>query len=595
MSTPAQTILTLSDLTADINDFTDQFQAYLQNNPTWVGNLTTQTSQTILELIGSVGAFAQGRLIRDYEDAFAETAQSDDAILAITQMQGLRITRYLPAQVSVTLTSPVTVGLAPLTQFQGAGSYFFNQQQIQLIENVPLTVTLCEGQVFAYVTPGLSTERQTFIGVQDSFIVSDQDVQVQINGVTIPKAFGGLWNFDGLPGYADSTLSDGRLLLQFGNLGGLSSVGQFGTIPQITDEVVISYPVTQGATGNGLLTMGKAATVVGFPGISGAFLGNPSGGSDNKPVVVYKNVASGGFGTYGSGVTKSQYLSIIATYPGITDVITQAQREINPQALQWMNTIRISAITSSTWSQQQIQEFLTYAQSVTQYAPYFIWVPPTAVPQTVNVSVYVFNSAVPSAVQAAVQTALINLFAAQPGILGTNFYLSDIEDTVKAAAPGLVSYVIVNAPSGSMIVTAPESPATTYTLVEEGGDLGPLLYAYAVSTTLINGQVGTPINWVFPQVTSTNNNYGVTLTWPAVVNAASYQVWGRSAGAGIGLMANIAANAPLTFTDNGSITPTGSPPNTIADVPVQYNSLASLTVNVFFSERQQRLQGGLFS
>jgi hypothetical protein len=580
--------LTLSTLTADVDDFVDQFQSYLQNQPTWIGNLTTQTSQTILELIGSVGTFAQGRVTRAYEDAFAETAQSDNAILAITQMQGLRITRYLPSQVPVSLTSPVDVTLAPYTQFQGAGNYFFNQEQITLVANVAQDVTLSEGQMFAYTMPGLGTERQTFVSTQDSFVISDQDVQVQLNGVVIPKAYGGLWNFDGLPGYSDQTMSDGRLLLQFGNLGGLSAIGQFGTIPQITDTLVISYPVTQGATGDGLTTNGNTVSVVGFPTISGLFTGNPSGGADDKPVVVYKNVASGGFGTYASAVTKSQYLSIIATYPGIVDVVTQAQREINPTALQWMNIIRMSAITSSTWSQQQIQEFLDYAQSVTQYAPYFIWVPPTPVPQVVNVSVYVFNSAIPSQVQAQVQTALTNLFAPQPGILGTNLYVSDIEDAVKAAAPGLVSYVIINSPTGSMIVTAPESPMPTYELVQDGGNLGPLLYAYAISTTLENGQVGTPVNWVFPQVTSMANNYGVTLTWLPVVNAASYQVWGRSA-ANNGLLATIPANQPLTFTDNGSIIPGVAPPNSISDVPIQYNTLQSLTVNVYYSERQQRL------
>jgi hypothetical protein len=72
-----------------------------------------------------------------------------------------------------------------------------------------------------------------------------------------------------------------------------------------------------------------------------------------------------------------------------------------------------------------------------------------------------------------------------------------------------------------------------------------------------------------------------------VSNAASYQIWGRSAEVGIGLLANIPAGT-LTFTDNGSITP-GTPLNSsIANVPIRYNSLGSLTVNVYYAERQQR-------
>jgi phage-related protein len=53
--------LTLSDLTADVNQFASQFELSLQQKPTWVGNLTTQTSQTLVELISTVGAFAQAR------------------------------------------------------------------------------------------------------------------------------------------------------------------------------------------------------------------------------------------------------------------------------------------------------------------------------------------------------------------------------------------------------------------------------------------------------------------------------------------------------------------------------------------------------
>jgi|ERR1700682_5393786 len=588
-TTVSQNPLVLSQLTDSVSDFVSQFESYLQTNPVWQGNLTTQTSQTLLELLGSIGTFSQGRIIRAYEDAFAETAQSDDAILAITQMQGIRITRYLPAQVTATLTSLTEVTLAPYTQLQGGGNYFFNQEAITLLANTPTPVTLAQGQMYAYTFPGLGTERQTWIGLQSGFTISDQDVQVQINGVTLPKSYGGLWNFDGLPGYADLTLSDGRLLLQFGNLGGLSAIGQFGTIPQITDTVTVSYPVTLGASGTGLPVNGNSVTVVGFPSITGTFTGNPTGGANNKSVIAYKNVASGGFGTYSSAVTKSQYLAIVATYPGIVDVVTQAQREINPMAAQWMNIIRVSALTSSPWSQTQIQEFLTYAQSVTQYAPYFIWVPPTPVPRTVDVSVYVFNSAIPSQVQAQVQTALINMFAMQPGILGTNFYVSDIENACFNAAPGLVSYVIVNQPTGSMIVTAPESPVPTYTITEGGGTLGPSLYAYGISTTLTNGQTGTPVNWVFPQVTGNTGNYEITLTWPSVLNAASYQIWGRSASAGIGLLATVEATSPLTFTDTGMVMPGMAPPNQISDTPVQYNELSSLTVNCFYSTRQQRI------
>jgi hypothetical protein len=576
------TIFELSDLSQDFDQFVVQFQTQLQNSPVWVGNLTTQTSETLIEYISTVGVFAQGRITRAYEDAYAETAQSNDAILSIAQMQGLRLSRFLPAQMSVTLTSTITVSLAPLTQFQCAGSYFFNNEQLTLLEGVPQTVSLSEGQVYFYAMQGLGTERQLWVAQQDDFVISDQDVYVQVNGQFIPKSYGNLWNFDGQPAFADLTLSDGRLVIQWGNLGGVN--GQFGTIPGVNDQVLVTFPVTLGANGNSLQTNGSAVTVAAFPTISGTATTNPSGGANQTQIIAYKNVASGAFGTYSSAVTKSQYQALIATYPGVVDAVTQAQREIDPGDLRWMNVVRVSALTTSPWTQAQINEFLAYCQTVTMYAVYFLWQAPIAVPNTVEVDVYIYNSAIPSQVEQQATQAITNLFAPRPGILMTNFYLSDIEQVIFNSNQGLVDYVNIDLPLGPMIVTSPTSPQATFAITPGGGTLGPGVYAYSVSTTLTTGAVGYPSNWVFPQIVTGTNN-AITLTWPAIYQAASYSVWGRSAEGTLGLIATVTAPT-VTFEDTGSITPVGPLPES-GNFPIQYNSLSSLTVNVYYSSRQQ--------
>jgi len=194
---------------------------------------------------------------------------------------------------------------------------------------------------------------------------------------------------------------------------------------------------------------------------------------------------------------------------------------------------------------------------------------------------------VPTQVQQNSIQAITNLFAPRPGILMTNLFVSDLIEVIANASPGLVSYIQVNAPTGSMIVTAPESPQITYTITDGGGTLGPGVYAYSVSTNLSNGDIGFPTSWTFPQVIGNTNSFQISLTWPAVVNAVEYQVWGRSAEATIGLLATISAGQPLAFTDNGSITPGVAPPDS-ADFPIRYNSLNSLNISVEISDRQQR-------
>lgn len=578
-----QNVLVLSDLTMDFNQFVTQFENYLVTTPTWQGNLTTMTSQTLIELVSAVGTFAQGRLVRAFEDSFSETAQSDDSIYAITQMQGLRMSRKLPASLTCTLNSTINVTLSPLTQFLIGGQYYFNREQLTIVSGTPLPATLFQGKVKIYAMNGQGGPNQTFLSDDDTFTVSDQDVHVQVNGTAIPKSFGGLWNYSNLPAYSDLTTADGRLLVVFGSQ-------QFGTTPLLTDTVMISYPITEGADGSNQTLVNSPITVTGLSAITGIATSNPSGGGNEQPVQTYKNLSAGAFGTYESAVTKSQYEATVGVYPGIIDAFTQAQRDINPTALEWMNVIRVAALTTSPWSHQQIADFIKYVQTVTMYAPRFVWQDAIPVPNDVTLTVYCFNTAVLSNVQAACVTAIQNLFAARPGILMTNFYESDLTDACKAAGQGAVSYTIVHKPIEPMIVTAPPSPVADFRLLSSGGTLGSLLYAYGITSINSKGEEGAPSNWVFPQVITQINDYSIELLWDALPDTVSYNIYGRAAGS-IGLLANIPAGSggPYTFVDTGSIVPTGAAPNSIAQVPISYNTLGALTVNVAFAERQQQL------
>ncbi len=207
------TTLVLSDLTQDFAQFQEQFNLYLANTTAWKGSLTTMTSQTLIELVAAVGTFDQGRITRAFEDAFAETSQSDDSIRSITQMQGLRMSRKLPAQLTATLTSTADVTLDPMTQFTTGGQYYFNRTQITLVAGVAQDVNLYQGLVQTYAMNGQGGLRQTFLSIEDSFFVSDQDVHVYLNNTAVPKSFGTLWNYAGLAAFADMTSSDGRLMV----------------------------------------------------------------------------------------------------------------------------------------------------------------------------------------------------------------------------------------------------------------------------------------------------------------------------------------------------------------------------------------------
>lgn len=585
--------LILSDMTVEVEDFVAQFNNFLVNQPVWRGELVTQTSQTMVELISSVGTFDQSKIIRASEDAFPETAQNDDAVRAITTMQGLRISRWLPAEVSATITSPATVTLPPYTQFTAGGTYLFNREQVVLNAGIATPIVLNQGYVKTILMFGAGTEFQAYVANEDPFVVSDMDVNVRINSVLIQKSGGVLWNYKDQDAFADLTMPDGRLLVQFGNT-------RFGAVPGTTDEIAITYVVTNGENANNSTLNNKRVTVDGFAQIGGTITTNPTGGAGAKPVVVYKNVASGSFGTYESGVTKPQYVSLVNTYPGIVDAVTQAQREIDPMDLNWMNVIKVSALTTSPWTQTMKQEFMNAMQKITMYSCRFYWQDAIPVDRDIEVEVYFFNTATLSNGQANSELAITNLLAPKPGILQTDFYESDLDTAIKKQNNGQVSYVKVIQPaSGEMIVNAPSSPPTTYEFIPGGAaqPMPPGIYAYAVAVT--NAQdAGPPNGWVFPQITDAmGTGTAIKLTWPEVRGALSYRVYGRQGGnpsMPLGLMATITpnpVNATATWTDDGSITPSGSLPSTLSLAPIRYNRLRNLIVRTYYADRQKRLDG----
>ena len=578
-------LITLSDITVDQGQFVQQFQDVLAKTNTWSTGLTTQTSQTLIELVSAIGTFNTARILRAKEDAFPETAQSNSAIRAIANMQGLRLNRKMPATVPVSITSTKTQTVAPYTQFSGAGYSWFSTEQIDLVANVEKTVILKEGIVNSNSIVGLGTDLQAWVSPEDQFTVSDQDLEVKINDSLINKTYGGLWNYADLSCFADSTLSDGRVKVQFGSQ-------TYGTIPGINDVVTITYAVTKGSSTNNAVTLSATVTSTDVTNITAVFTGNPSGGADEKSPLAYKNFTSGTFGTYSSAVTKAQYQAIVNNYPGIVDAVTQAQREINPSAVEWMNIIRVSGLTNSPWSDAQIQEFIDYMQTQSMYSTKFIWQTPVPVYQNIEINVYCFNSVnSTNAVSALVENAITNLFNARPGLLMTNFYISDLVETAMNAAPNQISYVEVIQPTSAMIVTAPASPIVTYKIVGSGGTLTPRLYSYAISTDAPNPSgsgtdVGSPSNWCYPQVTASGSSVELNWSANAVANATKYTVWGRRAGY-IGKLAELAGTV-TSYIDHGGADPSVVPVNALADVLIRYNKINTLKVTTQYADRQAK-------
>lgn len=577
--------ISLSELNIDVTQFKSDLESYLtQNSGPWKGNLTTMVGTALIDSMSTIGTFLQERINSAYINSFTDTAVIDDAIFAIATMKGIRLTRRLPASMEAKIISAEDATIPAYSQFSCVGYSFFNRETIELTANQETSITLYQGDIRTVVTAGLGTDLQSFASPQDSFQVSDIDTVVLINDQIIEKSYGNLWNYKNQDAFIDMTLSDGRLLVQFGN-------DEFGAKPGVNDTVGISYVVTEGESGNNITTLDAQITLNGFNSVTGTATSNPVGGSSAKSAYDYKNNITGVFGTYGSAVTPSQYRALVNTYPGIVDAITRSQRELDPSDLRLMNVVFVTGITSSPWTDQEREDFIEWLQQQTMASTRFVWVEATPVSRDIDVSVYCFSSAILSNVKTNVEAAIKALFEPRPGILDLDIFKSDLITAIRNADSN-ISYAVINLPVEEMIVTQESSTYLAYEIIDSGGQLTPYFYSYAVSYVNTRGEESKIDSWVHPQVQTENSQ--VKLRWRQAENAKTYKIYGRRS-EDIGLIKEIEASSAetdeetglLTWTDDGSITP--DPEQFIRNRirEIKYNQLGELTVNVQFADRQQ--------
>lgn len=98
-------------------------------------------------------------------------------------------------------------------------------------------------------------------------------------------------------------------------------------------------------------------------------------------------------------------------------------------------------------------------------------------------------------------------------------------------------------------------PSPVITLSSAAGTLAASTYYYRVTATNANGEtLGSDEKSIILSGTG-----GVKIDWTAITDAAGYKVYGRSTGAEL-LIATISSGATITYTDSGSLTPSGSMP-----------------------------------
>lgn len=565
----------LSRVRPDRDAIVQQLELSLQGKDTWKDRVISSTGRTLVDLVGAIGAYDQFSIQASLYEAFPESAANKESLYAAANYLGVRYNRKVPALLTASMTAPTPTTFSPFSQFVVNGSFWFNRDAVTLT-TVASTVVLYQGAIIETEVTGLGTDFQAYVTPEPNFVVSDIDVLVSINDASIPTFQRGLWTVKDGPGVQHFTLPSGQAIFLFGN-------SVYGSKPGVNDTVNILYATTFGKDGNNLPVQGRKVYLASDIDVTGVVTSAASQGSNETDAFAYKNITPALFGSFDSSITPSQYKSLPLQFPGVIDAQTFAQREINPKALTWMNNIRVVLLTTTPFSSITWATFITYMTNKTMYKCQFIRKDPVTIVVDVDVDVYCTNYSNLTEVKTQVDRAITELFAPRQGILGFDYYRSDIERAIHAADPN-IEYLVLNAPSTDVILSSLNVDAPTL-VVGPAGTLPIGVYDYAISVVSTLGGETAPANW--SSVTTTDASKKVTLTWPAVTNASQYKIWGRTTGFALGLIATVSGST-LTYIDDGSITPTGSVP-VEASIDSYYASLGTLTVRTHFSTRAARL------
>lgn len=462
--------LTLSQAKPDFESLVIQLQLFLNTRATWSDLLTSSTGETLIEMMAAVGTFNQFALEVAAREGFLDTAVRESSIYAITRMLGVRIGRKNPSGCDsvITRSGDLTYSrmIPRFTQFTINGQSFFNRHPI-LFEtgSATATIKLFEGTLRVQTFPADSTAFREIYLNEPGFVVSDQDVEVLMIGSSGEAELwsvidDGIWTAESSDRvYYDATSGEGDVILAFGD-------GYSGALPSVGSNIQISYVVTNGSIANNGGANFEIACPE-FPFLTGVTTSKMSGGADQKSASYYKSMAPHIFRAKKRAVTPMDYKAIASDYPGVAAVSVQAQKDIAPGDLRWMNVVRVcilpqveDAFTETEWNDFKVW-FKKRCHTAIEIQPYT----PEKKIVDIEITLALKSAAIPEEVVPEADANIRALFAREEHTLGKRIAVSDIVD---ASHLPTVDYVQIQTPNLDLVTDIIRGKASVLQYFEIG-------------------------------------------------------------------------------------------------------------------------------
>jgi hypothetical protein len=453
------TNIPVSKVTPDFDLLYNELVKKLETKQTWIDLLPTSVGTTIADLFA--GSHISNQLYLDiaFRESFLPLAVRDSSIFSGTRMLGVNISRKTPAGFTAELSNydTTTKYIVPYSTFDVGGRKFFNRSQYVIPPGGTLSnVNLFSGTV---VEKTFNLESETQLALKEfllgapGFTVSDPDILVYTENVNTGVQY--VWEktdkaiFEHAGDdrvYFSATTKDGDVSLFFGD-------GTYGYVLTSDEELKVRYVSTDGANGNTGLP-GIGVKYVADNKVRGESITSIAGGANEKSALYYKRFAGNMSRTKRRSISGADIRGTIMNYPGVADVAVLGQRDIAPDDLRWMNTVRICILpeeadtfgganpnpNSAQWSafEQWILPQLHKAYPIQRWNPEKLFV-------SVKLKIAILPSAKDSEIRIVAMEEILKLFQKRPGVLGRRLSKSDIISALDRIDG--VDYVVVESPT----------------------------------------------------------------------------------------------------------------------------------------------------
>lgn len=442
-------------------------KAVESDSKVWSDLDISSTGQMILRLVASDVDYAQFSIARALQEAFIDTARADTSIYVAARSLGVKLSRNLPASVTVRLTRDDTTTLQtldPYTQFTaenslngslpeaiGSRTDFYSRDRITFNPaQIQLDVILYQGLVKSASVISSGAPFQIVEVGNETWNIASTDVKVIIGGVEWTEVENPLWYYGSQDKvFWQNTTPAGNIEIKFGN-------DIYGAAPPVGVEIKVQWVETLGAQAHSSLTglgMTLSLPPEGLSTLAGVTQTEVTSGRDRHPAVFYKLFAPMRRAADDRAVRRADYRAHALDFPRIKDVRFRGQAELNPRKPSWTNVIGVTTLADPILSNQEWTSLVNNLTSKGIYQCTFLRLDPVV--QDFNLTGTVYCR--PDTNLDEVKNELIRQIRLKtdpkPNTLGFSWYKSDFVEMLGGEGwiRNAIQYVSVESPTVDMI------------------------------------------------------------------------------------------------------------------------------------------------